>query len=62
MDREDTSLHTVYPAIWPALLSTRATSGSGTLISESSRTAIGWPSPATRQAADLKKISGRWAS
>jgi hypothetical protein len=52
----------VYPTISPALFTTSATSGSGTLTLESARTPMMPPSPTTRQAADLKNSSGRAAS
>jgi hypothetical protein len=61
MLRELTSSTTTYPAISPVRVSSRPSSGSGTLLAESARMAIGSPSVTTRQAGDLKNSSGRSA-
>jgi hypothetical protein len=62
MERDDTSSQIVTPTISARELQTRASSGSGTLISESGLTPIGSPSPQTRQAGLLKNSSGRAAA
>ena len=61
MERDDTSLQIVTPTISALEVQTRASSGSGTLISESGLIPIGSPSPHTRQAGLLKNSSGRAA-
>ena len=63
MSREDTSFPIVTPAISPPSPSTSPISGSGTFQAESERTAMGAPGPTVRrQAASLRKSSGRSAS
>ena len=62
MSRDDMSFPAVYPTISRLRLTTRVSSGSGTLHVASARTRTIIPCPTARRPVDLKNSSGRSAS